>query len=69
MQVELSAKEKLNTGIFIDDDYIPKWQFELIEELKNSSFANIVFVIKRDNSQKSGGFNTIPRISVYVWNV
>lgn len=59
MQVELSAKEKLNTGIFIDDDYIPKWQFELIEELRNSSFANIAFVIKKDHGQKSRGFKVL----------
>jgi hypothetical protein len=56
VQIELSVKEKLNIGVFINNDYIPKWQFELIEELRNSNFANIVFVIKKDNSQKSRGF-------------
>ena len=53
VQIALPVKEKLNIGILMAGDHIPKWQFELIEVIRNSSFATIALVIKQDKKSIS----------------
>ncbi len=55
------SKEKLKIGILINSDNIRNWQMKIIEEIRNSTFAEITLVIKNkvsliDRSSKFSKF-------------
>ena len=41
-------KEKLKIGVLVDSFQIPSWQFQVLDELQDSEYANIVFVVKNE---------------------
>ena len=49
-------KQKLKVGILINDDFITSWSYKMLEEIKNSNYADIALIIKnkhKDTSRKS----------------
>jgi hypothetical protein len=62
------AKTKLKIGLLISSYHIANWQFKIVEELKNSNFAEISLVIKSNEhlinmpSRFFGGLNKASKI-------
>ncbi len=58
-------KHKLRIGILLDNEMITAWSYKMLEEIKESNYAEIVVIIQ-NNANKPGSLNSNLIRSFYV---
>ena len=45
-------RNKIKIGILLNNYFVANWAYKMIEEINNSSFAEIVLVVKNESKKK-----------------